>query len=280
MDTWIHARPRRAAASLARRGRSWLGGRPLLTLLLALALVLSIDAVDWNGPLLHGQGLEAATEMLRALVHPDLSAVTLGLALEASWRTLAYATAGMALTVVLALPLGVLAAGVLAAHPLLRLLEVAVFRGLLGFLRAVHELVWAWLLVAAIGLTPLAAVWAIALPYAGILGRILAEQLQDVPEGPLRALRAAGASPLQVLLYGRLPYALPDMISYALYRYECAIRSAAIMSFVGLGGLGYQIQLSLADLRYDQVWTFVFFLIGLVVAIDLWSGALRRRLVA
>ena len=83
-----------------------------------------------------------------------------------------------------------------------------------------------------------------------------------------------------MLLYGLMPLALADMISYTLYRFECAIRSAAIMSFVGLGGLGYEIQISLADLRYNEVWTFVLGLVVLVVTVDLWSGALRKRLVA
>ena len=61
-----------------------------------------------------------------------------------------------------------------------------------------------------------------------------------------------------------------------MYRFECAIRSSAIMSFVGLGGLGFQIQLSLNDLKYDEVWTFIFFLIGIVVLVDFWSSHLRK----
>ena len=135
---------------------------------------------------------------------------------------------------------------------------------MLGGLRAIHELVWALLFVAAIGLSPFAAVLALALPYAGILGRILAEMLQDVPPGPLASLRTTGAGEGKVLLYGRLPMAFPNMVSYALYRFECGIRSAAIMSFVGLGGLGYQIQISLDDLRFAEVWTFVYCLVLLV----------------
>jgi phosphonate transport system permease protein len=70
------------------------------------------------------------------------------------------------------------------------------------------------------------------------------------------------------------------MVSYGLYRYECGLRSAAILSFVGLGGLGYQIQISLADLRFDEIWTFVYVLVILVVIVDLWSAAVRRRMVS
>jgi phosphonate transport system permease protein len=74
--------------------------------------------------------------------------------------------------------------------------------------------------------------------------------------------------------------AFPDMLSYTFYRFECAIRSAAILSFVGIQGLGYQIQLSLHDLLFNQVWTLMLALVGLVVMVDLWSTRVRRSLVA
>jgi phosphonate transport system permease protein len=83
-----------------------------------------------------------------------------------------------------------------------------------------------------------------------------------------------------VFLFGRLPMAFPDMLSYTFYRFECAIRSAAILSFVGIQGLGYQIQLSLHDLLFNQVWTLMLALMGLVVVVDLWSTRVRRSLVA
>ena len=146
-------------------------------------------------------------------------------------------------------------------------------------MRAIHELVWAWLFVVAIGLSPMAAILALAIPYSGILGRIYAEILQDVPEEPLRSLRSSGASEWQVLLYGRLPAVLPDMLSYTFYRLECAIRAAAVMSFVGVAGLGFQIQISLDDLRFSEVWTLLFVLVGIILLIDLWSTWVRRSLV-
>jgi phosphonate transport system permease protein len=148
----------------------------------------------------------------------------------------------------------------------------------LAFFRSIHELVWAWLFVAAIGLSPMAAVLALAIPYGGILGRIYAELLQDVPEAPLQSLRSTGASEWRVFWYGRLPMAFPDMLSYTFYRLECGIRSAAIMSFVGLGGLGHEVRIALDDLAYQQVWTYLLFLIGLVVVVDIWSTMVRRRL--
>ncbi|HEX7063993.1 MAG TPA: ABC transporter permease subunit [Bacillales bacterium] len=252
----------------------------VLTLFLVLVFILSLFSVNWGPELLHAGGLNALQEMVAALFHPDLSPYILQLALIASVRTLAYAVTGMSIAVLIALIFGVLASGLLSSGRWNRLLSMSGFRGLLGFMRAIHELVWAWLFVVAFGLTPYAAIFAIAIHYGGILGRIFADMLNDVPPEPIQALKASGASRFQLLLYGYFPAAAADILSYVMYRFECAIRSSAIMSFVGLGGLGYQIHLSLTDLKYDQVWTFLLFLIALVVLVDLWSQFLRKRMVA
>ena len=176
------------------------------------------------------------------------------------------------------IPLGVLASGTLSGSSGRGRLAAGGVRVLLASIRSVHELVWALLLVTAFGFSSLPAILAIALPYGGILGRIYAERLNDVPDEPLRALRGSGASGMGVLLYGRLPMAFPDLLSYSFYRFECAIRSAAIMSFVGIRGLGFEIQLSLQDLLFGQVWTLILFLMGLVLLVDLWSARVRRSL--
>lgn len=252
--------------------------RGLLTLLLVAAFLWSLTAVDWTGSLGHTGGAGAARSLLQALFPPDLSPQFLRLALAATWPTLAYAVAGMTVAVVIGLPLGLLASGTLGGSRFLRLPVALASRFSLGGLRAIHELVWAVLFVAAFGLSPLAAVLALGLPYGGILGRIYAELLHDVPPEPLRALRTSGASPVRQLLYGRIPLALGDMVGYTFYRFECAIRSAAIMSFVGIQGLGYQIQLSLHDLLFRQVWTLLLFMLVLVVLVDQWSSLVRRRL--
>ena len=133
------------------------------------------------------------------------------------------------------------------------------------------------LFVAAIGLSPMAAVLAWA-SLRGILGRIYSECCAGRAAGALDALRRSGASEWRVFLFGRLPMALPDMVSYTFYRLECGIRSAAVLGWVGLGGLGFQVQIALEDLAYSRVWTFLWVLVGMVVLVDLWSSQVRRRL--
>lgn len=257
-----------------------LESRRLLTFVLMAAVIWSLLSVPWGSGVVHTSGGSSAGQILKGMFTLDLSPSFVGLALHSSWTTISYAVAGITGAVAIGLPLGIIASGVLSSTRWSRLSAIGSVRLLLAFLRSIHELVWAWLLVIAIGLSPMAAVLALAIPYGGILGRIYAEILVDVPEGPLRSLKSTGASELKVLLYGRLPMALPDMLSYTLYRFECGIRSVAIMSFVGIAGLGYQIQLSLDDLLYGQVWTLLFFLIVIVATIDLWSSIVRSRLIS
>lgn len=242
------------------------------------AFAWSLIQVDWGSDIVHPGGFAVFRDMAAGLITPDLSSATLNKAFESAWTTTAYAAAGMTIALAIGFPLGVLASGVLVGTPKLRRATMVLARGFLAFTRAIHELVWAWLFVAAIGLDPFAAVFALAIPYGGILGRIFADLLNDVPEPPLRALRAAGAGRTAMLFYGRLPMAMADMGSYTFYRMECALRSSAILGFVGLGGLGLQIELALDDLDYSTASTYFIALVSLIIVVEIWSSEFRRRL--
>ncbi len=252
--------------------------RFILTLLLIAVFVWSLTSIQWNSELFHAGGIPTMLQIFEGLIQPNLEPSLLLVGFESAWITLAYAVAGMSLAILYAFIVGVLASGTLTSSKFSRIISKVFFRGILGFTRSIHELIWAWLFVAAVGLSPYAAILALAIPYGGILGRIFADMLNDVPEQPIFALKSAGSTRMQTLTYGYLPLVWADFISYTMYRFECAIRSSAIMSFVGLGGLGFQIQLALADLKYDAVWTFVFFLIALVIVVDVWSNFVRKGL--
>ena len=244
----------------------------ILSLLLFLVFILSLSQIPWGPELIHAGGKSTLTEIVVSLFNPNLSTEILQIAFLASWQTLVYAVAGIGLALIIAIILGVLSSGVLYKSVVVKTFA----RSLLGFMRAIHELIWAWLFVAAIGLSPLAAIFALAIPYGGTLGRVFSDLLQDVSDPKIEALKTSGASPIQQLFYGYLPSAFSNMLSYTMYRLECAVRSSSILSFIGLGGLGFQIQISLQDLKYNEVWTFLFFLIGLVMLIDWWSNLVRR----
>lgn len=250
----------------------------LLSLILLLMFAWSLFSVSWNAELLHLGGASMIMKIFKSLFNPEISSEILTLALKSAWITVVYAACGISISIVIALMFGILASGIMFKKKSKSLVAIF-FKSLLGLMRSIHELVWAWLFVASIGLTPFAAIFALAIPYGGILGRIYADKFRDVDSKPIDALKSSGAGPIQTLFYGYFPLTLLDMLSYTMYRFECAIRSSTIMSFVGLGGLGYQIQLSLNDLNYNRVWSFLFFLILLVVLVDLWSSSIRKGLI-
>ncbi len=153
-------------------------------------------------------------------------------------------------------------------------------RVLISFLRSIHELLWAVLFLAAFGLSNVTAVLAIAIPYAGTFAKVFSELIDETPGDAASALHALGASPLSVFALGVLPRALPDLGAYAFYRFECALRSSAVLGFFGFPTLGYSIAASFENLHFGEVWSYLYALILLVVVVDWWSGAMRRRLVA
>lgn len=199
-------------------------------------------------------------------------------------ETVAIAVLGLSIALVLAVPLSLLAVhpGVHAAcgrppGAARRALHAGA-RALLAVLRAVPEVVWALLFVRAVGIGPMAGVLALGIGYAGVLGKVFAEVLESVPRRPAEALSAAGASPLAALVLGLGPGARPVIVSYTLYRFDCALRSSAVLGLVGAGGAGQQIELALKMLAWDEVAAWVLALFVLVGAVDVASAAIRRRL--
>ena len=153
-------------------------------------------------------------------------------------------------------------------------------RVLIALMRSIHELLWAVLFLAAMGLTHLAAVIAIAIPYSGILAKIFAEMIDEAPRDTAVAMRSMGAKSPQVFLFGLMPRVIPDLTAYALYRFECALRSSAVLGFFGIPTLGYYLKLSFQNSHYHEIWTYLYAVILLVVVVDVWSGALRKRIVS
>lgn len=153
-------------------------------------------------------------------------------------------------------------------------------RVVIAFLRSIHELLWAVVLLAAFGRGQLTAVLALMIPYTGVLAKVFSEMIDEAPRESAIALREAGASPIQIFFVGLLPRAFPDMLAYAFYRFECAVRSSAILGFFGFPTLGYYISASFDNMLFGEVWTYLYVLFAMVVLLDWWSGSLRRRFAA
>ena len=195
----------------------------------------------------------------------DLSADWLRRVAVGTWETLAISVVGTLLAALLGL--------LLALAPLR-----PVSHFLLNLLRSVPELVWATITALAVGLGPFAGALALALHTSGVLGRLYAQALDNAPRAPAAALALSGARKGLAFLYGTLPGAGPQLIAYTLYRWEMNIRMAAILGFVGAGGLGQLLYFELSLFHYSQAATVIVAMLALSIAVDQASAWLRRRM--
>ena len=248
------------------RGARWAGWMAVLAVLLWSAVGTEISL----GRMI--EGLPYMWDFVRRMVPPDLS--VLGNALRGAVQTIQIAVVGTAVAAVLALPVGFAAARNVAPRWL--------FYGarlVLNTFRAVDTLVYALFFVAAVGLGPFPGVLAVVVYTATVLGKLYSEAIEAIEPGPVEAVRATGASALQVLRWGVLPQILPQFLSFTLYRFETNIRAAAVLGFVGAGGIGFYIQTYLRLLNYPAAATVLLVLIVLVMIVDFASSRLRARLV-
>lgn len=261
--------------------------RSLLTLLALALLWPGLQLSELNlAVLVAPDNLRNMGQFVSGFWPPAHDRDFLELLAQATLQTLAIATAGMALAWLLAMPLALLASRALSISALARGGKPAWWaqalrwpvRGLLIVLRSVPEIVWALLFVRAVGLGPTAGVLAIAITYAGMLGKVYAEIFESVDLRPTRALLLAGSPRLAAFAYGLLPNAAGEMLSYSVYRWECAIRASVVMGFVGAGGLGQQIDLSLRMFAGAEVASMLLTFLLLVLLADSLSRWLRGRL--
>ena len=198
--------------------------------------------------------------------------------------TLKFAFGAMSLAVPTALVLGFLGSSAWWPEPCGRRTRVLlrsvylVSRLFMSVIRSIHELIWALLFLSAMGVSPLAGMIALALPFSGTLGKVFSEIIDEEARDAAQALKAIGHGPVQTFLVGILPRATPNLVSYSFYRFECALRSSAVLGFVGIETIGLYIELSHEEFYYREVWTYLYLLIAMIVVVDLWGAAIRRRL--
>ena len=246
----------------------------------AIALFLSLASL-FQSDLFNPGGFPLLWRFLQASLHPELSSEFLALTLRATLTTLAYAICSTCLSTLLGIVGGVFTSEIWWLtiyprwpwHPTIWL----TLRGLLAIPRAIHEMVWGLFLLNLWGLDPLTAIMALTIAYSAIVAKVFSEILDETPREPLRALLNSGVAPLPAFLYSLIPQASSNLLSYTLYRFECAVRSATILGMIGAGGLGYEILLSLQSLRYEQLWTLFYALVILNGAVDLSSMLWRHR---
>jgi phosphonate transport system permease protein len=198
---------------------------------------------------------------LRSLIPPTVETVQI-----AAWGTV--------IAVIASAPLALLAAHNTSPHQLVYFAT----RLFLNLLRSINELIYALLLVSAVGLGPFPGVLAIALHATGMLAKFVAEEIEHVNRGPVEALQAAGAGRMQIILFGIMPQVLPAVVGYILYRFDVSIRSATVLGLVGAGGLGFSLITSMKMFKYHETATCILAIILLIWAADVISGHLQKKI--
>ncbi|MGE8180092.1 MULTISPECIES: phosphonate ABC transporter, permease protein PhnE [Pseudomonas] len=248
--------------------------------LINLVLLLSIGAAavaSFNylgidlGELGSAGNLKQMAAYVQRFLSPDLSAGHLQAIGHGALETIAMSALGTLLAAVFGLLLALPAAGRFG-WPL-----QSASRLVLNALRAVPELVWAALMVLAAGLGPNAGTLALALHTTGVLGRLFAEALENTPPEPADAIRLQGGNAISAFCYGTLPNLLPQLLAYILYRWENNIRMASVLGFVGAGGLGQMLYVSLSLFQEAQASTVILAMLLLVIAVDSLSSWSRQR---
>mgnify|MGYP000400861439 FL=1 len=239
--------------------------------LVVLVILLSAYYVGLFDGARLAEGLPSLAGLMGEMVPPNFTEAKTWI--KPLVDTLAMSIAGTALAVIFSLPLGFLAARNTSPHPIAYQLA----RGLLNALRSIPELIMGILFVAAVGFGALPGVLALGLHSIGMIGKFFAESIEHANEAPVEAARAAGGTPLQVIIHGVLPQVLPQMADISIYRWEYNFRASTVMGMVGAGGIGFELMGSLRIMQYSDVSAILLVILLMVTLVDGFSSYLRKR---
>ncbi len=224
-----------------------------LWLLVAISLLfvdIEIISLDpWGELLRMGQGL----------LTPDFFATES--LVNALWQTVSFALLGVSF-------------GLLLGSPLALVYRSPWIAGICAMVRGIHEIFWALLFLQVFGLSPVTGVLAIALPYGATFARVFHDILQQAPSSTNDTL-PFGCDRLSAYFYGKLGHVLPLMLAYVRYRFECALRSSAVLGFIGMPTLGFYLETAFRQGKYHEGAALLILFVVLIGTIPLWS---RRRL--
>ncbi|MDR7482656.1 MAG: phosphonate ABC transporter, permease protein PhnE [Armatimonadota bacterium] len=217
-------------------------------------------------------GLPVFLRLFADMVPPNLA--ILPALVDPLVQTLQIAFVGTAQGAVLAVPLILLAARNVTRAPWLYLAA----RGLLNLLRTIPDLLYAAVLVAAVGIGPFAGILALTIFSLAVIAKLTSESLEAIDPGPLEALEAAGATRLTMVRFAVIPQILPVYLSYTLFVFEINIRVSFVLGLVGAGGIGQTLNTTLQLFRYQSALTIILVMLAIVIAIDTGSARLRQVL--
>lgn len=246
----------------------------LLAGLLALVAASFMSLTLRWGELFTAEALRSSLEFIRGFAPPELAWPFLAKVAQGTLETFSMSVLGTGIAFVCGIALALPASGRFgtAARSLMRLA--------LNALRSIPELVWAAILLIAAGLGPFAGTLALAVHTSGVLGRLFADALENLPPAPEKILLINGARPTAAFFYAALPQILPQLMSYTMYRWENNIRAAAILGVVGAGGLGQMLKYHLSLFQMQQAASVIIATLLMIALVDAASFWLRRKMAA
>ncbi len=246
----------------------------ILTFIIIL-VILFLSSMHLNLNL--GKFVSGIPNIVRFIVNmfpPDFSVVPALLA--DTLITLETALWGTLIGVIVSLFMSVFAArNLLGKNPIIG----GITRFIFTLFRSLPDMVWALIFVSAVGLGAFAGVLALIVYSIGELGKIFAEAIENIDEGPREALESTGANQFKVTMYAIVPQISPEIITFSLFRFESNVRRAFILGMVGAGGLGFQLNVSMRLFRYHEVSAIIILIITIVVLTDTVSGYLRSKII-
>ena len=217
------------------------------------------------------EGFPAIGVLISESIPPDFSAF--GDWIGPLRDTVLMSLVGTAIAVAISLPLAFF--GARNTTPNVAVYHVV--RGVFNVLRSIPELIMGIIFVAAVGFGALSGVLALAIHSIGMLGKFFAEFIEHVRPEPVEAARAAGASDVQIIVYGIIPQVVPQVVDVILYRWEYNFRASTVMGMVGAGGIGAELVGSLRIFRYQEVSALLIIILAMVTVVDLLGSYLRKK---
>lgn len=217
-------------------------------------------------------GLDIAASVVGDMIPPNFGARERSLIRTGIIETIAIANVATIIGIIISFPIAFMAADNIAPKPV-----YVVGRGIISVSRAFHELVIAIIAVVAVGFGPLAGVIALVFNTVGFYAKLLAEEIEDMDEGQVEAIRATGASPFQVFAFAVIPQVMPRIIGLSVYRWDINLRKSTIVGIVGAGGIGYTLVRSFEVYEYGFTMAILIVIIAIVFAGEGVSAVIRRR---
>jgi phosphonate transport system permease protein len=248
--------------------RGWRIGLQFAVLAWFVLAMGSIDA-DWDRIV---AGAERGMLFVQGFLQPDFTTrwtdIRAGL-IESLTMTFTATIVGIAISI----PIGIGAARNLAPRPV-----YYVCRAIIAVSRALQEIIVAIFFVAMFGFGPFAGFLTLSFATIGFIAKLLAEDIEDIDESQAEAIRATGASWVQLINYAVQPQVMPRLIGLSLYRFDINFRECAVIGFVGAGGIGATLNTAIDRYEYDSAGAILLIIIGIVLIAEYGSSYLRKFL--